>query len=422
MQTFSAPNIQSEKTILALGAESAGNFSIFQNGKIYSSKDFSDLLEEVNFNKYKTELNKYLKNEKIQPDIILTDLHPDFKTTRLGIELSKKYKAKHIQVQHHIAHIFSQLGKNMRISNFQFPISKQFSNSNNQIKNYFYGIVLDGTGLGTDGKIWGGEIFQISNSKFPISKQKMRIERIGHLENQTMIGGELAIREPARILISILDKFSIFNFKFSNNDKIYKFKNKKDFIFHFVKKYYSRNQFELLYNQLEQNFNCIETSGTGRILDAVSLLLGFCKNERKSKHQATHLLEINSSAPYTDLKPKINIIKNNSILNTTFLFEYLIKNINKDKKRLAATAQLYIAEGLEEIIRNYESRIMNQEKNSAAKSQPIVISGGISNNKIISQYFSKQNKKAGISISETPTIPRGDAGISFGQIVYYLGF
>ena len=398
MQTFSVPNIRSKKTILALGAESAGNFSIFKNGIIHFSQNFGDLLKEVNFTKYETELNKYLKNKKIKPDVILTDLHPDFKTTRLGIELSKKYKAKHIQVQHHIAHIFSQLGKNMIISNFQFfrprrtslglAISKQFSNSNDKI-----------------------------------FKQKMRIERIGHLENQIMIGGELAIREPARILISILDKFSIFNFKFSNNDKIYKFKNKKDFIFHFVKKYYSRNQFELLYNQLEQNFNCIETSSTGRILDAVSLLLGFCKNERKSKHQATYLLEINSSAPYTDLKPKINIIKNNSILNTTFLFEYLIKNINKDKKRLAATAQLYIAQGLHEIIKKH-SLVIPAEAGiqKSSKLPPIILSGGISNNKIISQYFSKQNKKAGISISETPAIPRGDAGLSFGQIVYYLGF
>ncbi|TSD02353.1 MAG: Uncharacterized protein Athens071425_22 [Parcubacteria group bacterium Athens0714_25] len=454
MQTFSVPNIRSKKTILALGAESAGNFSIFKNGIIHFSQNFGDLLKEVNFTKYETELNKYLKNKKIKPDVILTDLHPDFKTTRLGIELSKKYKAKHIQVQHHIAHIFSQLGKNMIISNFQFfrprrtslglAISKQFSNSNVQIPNLFYGIALDGTGYGTDGKIWGGECFAISNFQFfrprrtslglaiskqfsnsndKIFKQKMRIERIGHLENQIMIGGELAIREPARILISILDKFSIFNFKFSNNDKIYKFKNKKDFIFHFVKKYYSRNQFELLYNQLEQNFNCIETSSTGRILDAVSLLLGFCKNERKSKHQATYLLEINSSAPYTDLKPKINIIKNNSILNTTFLFEYLIKNINKDKKRLAATAQLYIAQGLHEIIKKH-SLVIPAEAGiqKSSKLPPIILSGGISNNKIISQYFSKQNKKAGISISETPAIPRGDAGLSFGQIVYYLGF
>ena len=74
-----------------------------------------------------------------------------------------------------------------------------------------------------------------------------------------------------------------------------------------------RNQFELLYNQLKQNFNCQETSSTGRILDAVSLLLGFCKNERNYKHEPIDLLEQNSTSPYGNLKPKINSCYNKEL-------------------------------------------------------------------------------------------------------------
>ena len=73
---------------------------------------------------------------------------------------------------------------------------------------------------------------------------------------------------------------------------------------------YTKNQFELIYNQLIQNFNCLETSSTGRILDAVSLLLGFCKNERKYKHESIDFLEKNSTIPYLDLKPKIVFLIN----------------------------------------------------------------------------------------------------------------
>ncbi len=370
------PPIKKNIVILALGAESAGNFSVFKNGLVYFSEDFGDLLNIANFKKYKKRLNNYLKNKKIKPDIILTDMHPLYKTTILGQELAKEHKAKHIQVQHHIAHIFSQISR---------PTD-------------CYGIVLDGTGYGTDGKIWGGEVFKISNSKFT---------RIGHLENQIMLGGELAIKEPARMLIGILSKFL----------------SKKE-IYNFVKKYYTRNKFELLYNQLQQNFNCIETSSTGRILDAVSLLLGFCKNERKYKHEPVDLLEANSAKPYNDLKPKIIEIYSKEErsmkyeLSTTFLFEYLIKNLHKDKKRLAATAQLYIAQGLYRII--LKSKFLNLES-------PIFLSGGLANNKIISQYFESKNfstnKKtcpAKLSQSDFSGIPRGDAGISFGQVVYFL--
>jgi hydrogenase maturation protein HypF len=249
-----------------------------------------------------------------------------------------------------------------------------------------------------------------------MKNSKFQIQRIGHLENQIMIGGDLAMKEPARMLISILAKFSMdstsspqaFNFQFLNNSQNSKFKikTKKQFIYQFVKKYYTKNQFELLYNQLQQNFNCQETSSAGRILDAVSILLEFCKNERNYKHEPIDLLEKNSTIPYSDLKPKIFDYKlqttNYKLLNTTFLFEYLIKNLHRDKKRLAATAQLYIAQGLYQIC---------QMSNTKCQ---IFFSGGIANNKIISSYLKSKNTYL------NKKIPRSDAGLSFGQIIYFL--
>ncbi len=390
MQIFDYPN-NDARQILALGPESNGNFSFFHKNKLYFSKDFGDLLEDANFRKFKNELNKFLKKEVIRPDIILTDLHPLYKTTQLGQDLAKKYKAEYIQIQHHIAHIFSQIGNEIL-----------------KTKNYkpktIFGLALDGTGYGTDEKIWGGEVFKITNPKSQILN-KFKIQRVGHLENQTMIGGDLSIQEPARILISILNKFL-----------------SKEYIYKQVKQYYPSQEFEVLYNQLQQNFNCVETSSTGRVLDAISVLLGFAENKRNYKHEATFELEANSSKPYTNLKPKIEIdsseqIKNSKlefdskfeirnskfILNTTFLFEYLIKNLHKDKSRLAATAQLYIAQGLHEIVTSYELRVTK-----------CYIAGGIANNKIISDYF--ESKK----IRTNKKVPRGDAGLSFGQIIHYL--
>ncbi|TAK95520.1 hypothetical protein EPO05_03985 [Patescibacteria group bacterium] len=210
------------------------------------------------------------------------------------------------------------------------------------------------------------------------------------MENQLMIGGDLAVKEPARMLISILSKFL-------SKDEAYKY----------IKKFYPHNQFELLYNQLKQNFNCQETSSTGRVIDAISILLGFAKNERNYKHEPAILLERNSTKPYTDLKPVIGKsyeLKDISYeLLTTPLFEYLLKNISEDKKRLAATAQLYIAQGLYEITRKLQT-----------KRSELYLSGGIANNKIISEYLISK----GAIVNQK--IPRGDAGISLGQIFYHL--
>ncbi len=428
--------LKTNVVILALGAESAGNFSVFQEGKIYFSESFGDLLEEKNFEKFKKSVLYYLKKNKTNPDIILIDLHPLYKTTELGKFLSKKYKADLVQIQHHLAHIFSAIGDKV-LTPPLFPPLDKGGIEGGWPNGTFYGIALDGTGYGTDGKIWGGEIFKITPLSLPpLIKggiEGRSIERIGHLENQVLIGGDLAVKEPARVLMAILSKFK-----------------DKTSIYRYIEKFYTRNKFEVLYNQLRQNFNCQETSSAGRVLDAVSILLGFSGNRRNYKHEPIDLLEKNSTVPYTDLKPKITplslppLIKGGmkgrlSILKTTPLFEYLIKNINKDKKRLAATAQLYIAQGLYEIICHCHSGLParpaggdpeSSKKNGSSTldsrlpagrhgfrgNDNIFFAGGIANNKTISTYLESK----GVYINKK--IPRGDAGLSFGQIIFYLLF
>ncbi|MBU3965039.1 hypothetical protein KKA96_01540 [Patescibacteria group bacterium] len=191
-------------TVLTLGAESAGVFAVYHNGSIFMSKNFGDILVNTKFLRYKRAVLAHLAKEKIKPNVIITDLHPLYNSSIFGEELAKKYSTfggsavggkitKLIKVQHHIAHIFSSVGDRLLLStiNYQLPTS-------------FIGIAADGTGYGLDGNIWGGEVFksQMSNVKC----QKIRIERIGSLEEQTMIGGDLAVREPARMLIAILAK------------------------------------------------------------------------------------------------------------------------------------------------------------------------------------------------------------------------
>jgi hydrogenase maturation protein HypF len=386
--------IKNKLCILSLGAESVGRFSVYDNGKDFISENFGDILEEKNLGKFKKAVLACVKKRK--PDIILTDLHPLYNSTILGEELSRKFKIPIIKVQHHLAHIFSAVGDCIL-------------NTKYSILNTFCGIAADGTGFGFDGNIWGGEIFKfkVQSSKFKVNntKQNLTIERVGSLEEQTMIGGDLAVKEPARMLIGALNKFL-----------------PKEKVYESVKKYYTKNEFELLYNQLQQNFNCQKTTSTGRILDAVSILLGFAENKRNFKHEATRLLEENSTLPYKNYELRIKNYELRKILNTTYLFEYLLKNINKDKKRLAATAQEYIARGFYEIIKAGKNQISDVPDSKLKNIQntkycipDTYFAGGMANNKIMSSYLENKN----VYISKK--IPCGDEGIAFGQIVYYLG-
>jgi len=398
MDKITIPN-KLEMKILSLGAESAGRFCFYNNGDVFMSPYFGDILDYNNFKNYHKAILKYTKSNK--PDLILTDLHPVYNSTVLGEELSKKMKVQHLKVQHHLAHIFSSIGDRLlQTVSYELPA-------------IFYGIAMDGTGYGFDGNIWGGEVFKITNNGLQISgeppktineKDNLMIERIGSLEEQTMIGGDLAVEEPARMLIAITAKITNRGSAVAN-----KHSEKTEaiqYIYSHVKDFYSRNELELLYNQLEQNFNCQITTSAGRIFDAVSVLLAFSGNERHFKHEAAKLLEKKSSVAYDNCDLQFTSYHSRTVLSTTHLFEYLLKNIRKDKKRLAATAQLYIAKGLYKIIQT--------DQGAKFHAPDIYFAGGMADNSIISSYMENRN------IYLSKKIPRGDEGIAFGQIIYYL--
>lgn len=386
MQIFKL-KFKTGKKILALGAELDSSFAYYVNGQAVISSNTKDtannpvLLEK----KIETFYRDASQSASATPDCILTDFNPEYNTTKIGAKLAQKLNIPHIKIQHHTAHIFAVIT--------EYYLSERSATA--KMPDQFIGIACDGTGYGTDGAIWGGEVLLVKNQKSILNliqdKNQLfkikNINRVGHLEEQTLIGGQLAIEEPARMLMAILAKFL-------NEQQTRKI----------INKFYTAKICQLLHAQLKQNFNCQNTSSCARVLDAASALLFGC-NERKIKHQAVKILEKNSSKPYTDIKPSIIMANKMLILPTTPLFEYLIKNLDRDKKRLSATVHSYIANGLFDIAKR--QRIKN-------KKNQIIFSGGMANNKIFRKYFKKKN------VLLNQNIEPGDYGISLGQIGLYL--
>jgi len=332
------------KQILALGAELNNTFCVYKNGKVIPSQYMGTTTNIDTLNHYKKMIHKFLQFTDCKPDLILADLHPDYNTSRYGEELSKLLHVPLIRVQHHKAHAYSVAVEN-------------------NLKD-FVAIVCDGLGYGEDGTIWGGEIFH--NNK-----------RIGHLETHYQLGGDSATIYPGKMLFSILSKFLSFK------------ECKK-----YMRDYFGGKELAIMKKQLNIKFNCPTTTSCGRILDAASFLLGFC-DKRTYEGRPAMLLESNSSVPY-NLKP---VIKDN-ILMTTPLFNFLVKKLHKDKEKLAATVQLYLARGLFTIASQFD--------------KPITFSGGCAYNNIMTSFMLEK----GVHINEK--VPCGDGGISFGQIAYYL--
>lgn len=335
---------QCKKQILALGAELSNTFCVYKNGKAILSQYMGTTSNVNTFNHYKDMINKFLQFTDVHPEIILADLHPGYNTSIYAEELSKNLEIPLMGIQHHKAHAYSVA-------------------TEHDLKD-FVAIICDGLGYGDDNTIWGGEIFHTN-------------KRIGHLEPHYQLGGDSATIYPAKMLFSILSKFLSFE------------ECKK-----YMRSYFKEKELAIMNKQHDKKFNCPLTTSCGRILDAASFLLGFCE-ERTYEGRPAMLLEANSTLAY-DFEPVIE----GNVLITTPLFKFLVDNLNKDKKRLAATVQLYLALGLYKIASKFN--------------KPIVFSGGCAYNKIMTSFMIEK----GVYINEK--VPCGDGGISFGQIAYFL--
>lgn len=333
---------------LSLGAEMNSVVCAAKKSNAYLSQYIGETSKLETYEFLKDAVKNLITLTRLKPKIIASDLHPSYNSTIYADKLSSKFKAVHVKVQHHKAHVASA--------------AAEYS-----LKDYV-GIAMDGVGYGEDGKLWGGEVFDVTN--------EINFERIGHLEEQPLLGGDSAVIYPKKMLFGILSGFL----------------NEKDLT---KLELFNEKETKLYIKQLDENYNIQKTTSAGRVLDAASALLGVC-NKRDYDGRPAMLLESAAyrKKPY-DLKPVFEKKNSVIILKTMPLFKFLLKNINKDRGRLAATAQTYIAKGLYEIAKQ--------------RKKPIVFSGGVAYNEMISSFMI--NKRVLLN----KEIPCGDGGIAYGQ-------
>ena len=361
-------NKKTQSCILALGAELNLTFSIVIENKCYISNHIGDIINLDNYLYLQNSLKHFLYFLNQVPKVIVCDLHPSLNTTRFAYNM-KNHDNLIIQQQHHHAHILSLMAEH----------------SINEI----IGIVCDGTGYGDDGSMWGGEILTSTEGKY---------ERTGHLMEQPMIGGDKATYYPLRMVLGIL---------YNKVDHL------EDFMYknfqHFP---YGNKEIEILFDEINtimknnnnKKIKTTITTSTGRILDAISSILGICYERTFEGEPALKLESIALNGhDVLSLSPKIS----NNILDTTSLLQIIYENRKRFSiKDLAYSAHQYLAKGLAEIA---------IDKSLKSGIKKIGFSGGVAYNSIITKTLSKIIREAEIQFLTHKIIPPGDSGISIGQ-------
>lgn len=166
-----------ETEVLGCGAQQKSTLCLTRGGFALPSQHLGDLENYETLRFFEETLARMRRLFHAEPTIVAHDLHPDYLSTQFALKMPA---ARRIGVQHHHAHIAACMAEH-------------------QLEGEVIGIAWDGTGLGTDNTIWGGEFLVADLAGF---------ERAAHLRSVLMAGGDAAVREPWRLARAyLLDAF-----------------------------------------------------------------------------------------------------------------------------------------------------------------------------------------------------------------------
>ena len=292
-------------------------------------------------------------------------MHPKFTTTYLAKELAEKNDWQLIQVQHHHAHVAALMAEHN--------------------VDEIVGIACDGYGYGTDGSAWGGEILHCT-------RNSARFKRVGHLEPQPLLGGDVATRYPIRIAAGILSKrTNIDNWLIENAEHLP----------------HGKAEAILIENQLKTQANRIsQTTSLGRVLDAAAAILGICY-ERSYEGEAAMKLE-SAAVRGKDVLDLASIIIGNT-LDTTQMLLTVYESLGKySRSDLAFSVHAYLAKGL---------AALAAEKAVGCGVETVGFTGGSAVNLLLPRLMREVVEAEGLHFKVHEEVPAGDGGVSLGQAV-----
>jgi len=351
-------SITEEKSVLAMGAHLKSTFTFVPNKQIYTSQYFGNLDSYEVLERYKKTINDYRSLFDTTLQTILIDAHSQYQSSILGNELANNFQTELVSIQHHKAHFASILGE------------YNLFNSEEKI----LGVIWDGTGLGDDNQIWGGEFFTYQNST---------INRLTHFEYFDWIANDKMAKEPRLSLLSLLDE----------DDREH------------IQSKFSSTEWSV-YNKILSK-NTLKTSSVGRLFDAVASLLDITD---KNSYEAEAGLLIENLAReykeshYVDFLIGINFAQVPTKIIIRKILDSLDANFSKQK---IAASFIYT---LAKII----MRIADKEN-----IRTIACSGGVFQNSVLIQMLSKMAENHQKEFKINRKLSANDENISFGQLRYY---
>lgn len=349
--------------ILAVGGELKNTICLTKGRHAFLSQHIGDLENLESYRFFEEGVAHLERILEIEPQLLAYDLHPDYFSTRWALAQSG---VAQIGVQHHHAHIASCMAEN-------------------HLEGRVIGFALDGTGYGTDGQVWGGEVLLADYAGF---------ERAAHFAYVPLPGGAAAIREPWRMAVSYLAQH--FGRAFL------------DFPIPFVKQL-ERSRVEVVLRMLERGVNSPLTSSCGRLFDAVAALVGIRQRVNYEAQAAIELeMAINDGDEQAAYPLEIVVDRGGWLIDTSPLFEALVRDLQQGLPAGVISQRFH--NGLVDVCARL-ARLLRER----AGLNHVCLSGGSFQNVYLLERLQRRLETDGLDVFTHSEVPAGDGGLSLGQ-------
>ena len=365
-------------SVLAMGGELKNTFCVGKNQLLYPSPYVGDLADLRTVKALEETVRRMETLLETEPEIVACDLHPKYNS----VYVAHRQNLPVYEVQHHYAHILSCMAEHDR----EDPV---------------IGVSFDGTGYGTDGTIWGGEILRADRSSF---------ERLGHIRPFRHVGGDLGVRQGWRIAVSMINDL---------------YGEKAAGIAASLELCSGQEQ-QLIRRMAEKRINCVDSTSAGRLFDAVSAVTGIRKEATYEgemsvtlMYRAQAFLEAAMAADprqIENLRAEIrehgdrqsNMADGEIILPTERLFRRVVDMTlrGEDAGKTAYCFHVGLAEQIVSAVKEARER---------TGITAAALSGGVFQNLLLLELVDSRLEEEGIQVLRHSLVPPNDGGIALGQ-------
>jgi hydrogenase maturation protein HypF len=349
------------KSSLAVGAHQKNSAAIVSERQVFLSQHIGDMDNRQACQAHENAIRSLEGLYDLNPSMAACDLHPDYASTRYAV----RKRLKITKVQHHYAHVLSCM-------------------ADNEINDPVLGVAWDGTGLGTDGTIWGGEFLLVNDNTFI---------RKAHFRTFCLPGGEKAVIEPRRSALGVL--YEAFGYGLFDMKEIESLAT------------FNKNEVTILRQMLARGINCPVTSSMGRMYDAVASLLGICQINAFDG-QAAMMLGFAAEGDKTGETYDFGIVDDDKVCCVDW--ELIIRSILDDIRMTKSASEIAAKfhNTLVEVILTVARRIGEQR---------IILTGGCFQNRYLTEHTINRLRQEGYLPYWHRRIPPNDGGIAAGQIM-----